>query len=94
MSDKLYITRLWWDGHFNTGTAADKGQRAHISTCPQGLEHALVVDYAPVVDVRQISARTEFYVRHMTPPEIAAAQAYLDQLFGAAVPQAAPKEAA
>lgn len=82
MSEALYITRLWWDAHRRTGTAAHNGKREILRSVPAGLAHAISIDYAPAVDVLQLQEAAG-PMRSMTPEEVAAARAYLDALFPA-----------
>lgn len=86
MSEALYITRLWWDGHRRTGTAAHNGQREILRSVPLDLAHAISIDYAPVVDVLQLQEAAG-PMRSMTPAEAAAAAAYLAALFPPAAGQ-------
>lgn len=80
MSDSLYITRLWWDAHYRTGTAAHNGGRVTLASVPPALAHAIAIDYAPAVDVLQLQP-PDGPRRDMTPEEIAAARDYLVELF-------------
>lgn len=85
MSDQLYIERLWWNAHYRTGVARHGGREVHLSQAPPGLEHAIVIDYAPAVDVQLLQGHGG-KLDDMNEAERLAARAYLDSLFKDATP--------